>query len=290
LSWSSPSGSQTLAQVLTAGSVGDSTQTITLSDTSGTDVLSGSAISMNDSAYTSFLAIRANDINLTNATATTYIDIYNDAVSMLKPSITVTGASSQSVLAGNSLTLNNSVDNINNSLTNDAYYGFNNAYTDTNDCAVGPQFDTTIYASYIYAGYKDDANAIQSIELQAGPSTTYFKCTGDTGTSGQVLTSGGSSGLLSWTTPSGTPALQAVLDTGNIATDTNINIQSSTSSFFTTVDYNGVHIVDTAVKLELDGDNNGMLWTDNKLLHLVVEDLLVMVLVVLWIIIWDLMD
>ena len=65
------------------------------------------------------------------------------------------------------------------------------------------------------------------IELSSDSGNNTIILSGVAGDSGQVLTSGGYGGSLSWTTPSSTPDINTVLLTGNIATDKTLNMRNT---------------------------------------------------------------
>jgi hypothetical protein len=105
------------------------------------------------------------------------------------------------------------------------------------------------------------------IELSSDSGNNTLSLTGAFGTSGQVLTSGGSAGSLSWTTPSTTtPNLSQVLTSGNTATDLYILLNSASAvGRINSLEYDGMHTDYNNMQVVATGDSNGMLWTNNKL-------------------------
>jgi hypothetical protein len=83
---------------------------------------------------------------------------------------------------------------------------------------------------------------------------------------GQVLTSGGASGVLSWTTPSGTPSLAdvlAVAPSGKATADLSITFKETQSPFLTTrFDIDGIN--STRPSIELQNDTLINIGTDNN--------------------------
>ena len=74
------------------------------------------------------------------------------------------------------------------------------------------------------------------IELSSDSGNNTISLTGEFGTSGQVLTSGGSAGSLSWTTPSSTPDIDAVLQAGNMAIDKTLNMRNTANTNLVIID------------------------------------------------------
>ena len=105
------------------------------------------------------------------------------------------------------------------------------------------------------------------IELSSDSGNNTLSLTGAFGTSGQVLTSGGSAGSLSWTTPTTTtPNINQVLTSGNTATDIYLLLNSaSAAGRINSLEFDGMHADYNNMQVVATGDNNGMLWTNNKL-------------------------
>ena len=91
---------------------------------------------------------------------------------------------------------------------------------------------------------------------------------GSFGSAGQVLTSGGSAGPLSWTTPvTSTPNLSQVLTSGNTATDIYILLNSASApGRINSLEYDGMHTDYNNMQVVADSSGDGMLWTNNKLI------------------------
>jgi hypothetical protein len=103
------------------------------------------------------------------------------------------------------------------------------------------------------------------IELSSDSGNNTLSLTGAFGTAGQVLTSGGSGGSLSWSSTS-VPNLNQVLTSGNTATDIYILLNSaSAAGRINSLEFDGMHTDYNNMQVVATGDTNGMLWTNNKL-------------------------
>jgi hypothetical protein len=222
LSWTTPSATPSLADVLDISpeGVANADQTITLSTSTDTNVMSGTGI----------------DISTTTDTST-----------LTKDTLTITNGSLATTLREVSLSTTGG-------------NGF--IYVKNEDGQGILRTEITPFS------VKVQNNTIQDNYVVIEPTQIGVANAGvvDYGGAGDVLTSGGGIGGLSWTTPSGTPSLDAVLNvspSGEATADLSITFKETDSPFLTTrFDIDGIN--STRPSLELQNDTLINIGTDDN--------------------------
>jgi len=244
LSWADGGAGTTpsLADVLDISpeGVANADQTITLSTSTDTNVVSGTGVAISTATESSTLT--KEDLTITGSSISTG----SQTSTLTKDTLTMTSGALETTLKEVSLgTIDNSV------------------YV-KEQSSVGGLAQTTILPTQVKVlsnSFQEQFVAIEPTQIGIGVAGVV-----DYGDAGQVLTSGGGLGGLSWTTPSGTPSLDAVLavaPAGEATADLSITFKETESPFLTTrFDIDGIN--STRPSLELQNDTLINIGTDDN--------------------------